>query len=133
MARTISIRHGRAGEYLACYLLEAYAGLEASRIDGAFDLVVHSGDGRLSRFEVKTGTEKQKRNGGGYKFQRPRLTVLADYYCFVALDVGLMRIFPSTIWTDRKTVSMRSTEFNQPAMIHDLRWLKRELCGDVTN
>ena len=30
MSRMISIRHGRAGEYLACYLLEAYADLEAS-------------------------------------------------------------------------------------------------------
>ena len=127
----ISIRHGRAGEYLACYLLEAYADLEASRIDGAFDLVVHAGDGRLARVEVKTSS-KRKRSSGGYKFQRPRMTVLADYYCCVALDIGLMRIFHGDVWRDRKELSLPNREFTQPAMINDLRWLKREMCGDVT-
>ena len=132
MARTISIRHGRAGEYLACYLLEAYAGLEASRIDGAFDLVVHAGNGSLVRVEVKTSS-RRKRSSGGYKFQRPRMTVLADYYCCVALDIGLMRIFAGSIWQDRKQIFLPDREFTQPAMINDLRWLKREMCGDVTN
>lgn len=131
MARTISIRHGRAGEYLACYLLEAYAGLEASRIDGAFDLVVHAGDGRLMRVEVKSSSPR-KRSSGGYRFQRPRLTTLADYYCFVALDIGLMRIFPGSIWRDRKEVYMRNVEFTQAAQMNDLRWLKKELGGDIT-
>ena len=131
MSRMISIRHGRAGEYLACYLLEAYADLEASRIDGAFDLVVHAGDGRLARVEVKTSS-KRKRSSGGYKFQRPRMTVLADYYCCVALDIGLMRIFHGDVWRDRKELSLPNREFTQPAMINDLRWLKREMCGDVT-
>jgi len=130
MARTINIRHGRAGEFLACYLLEA-AGLEASRVDGAFDLVVHAGDGKLTCVEVKTGTER-KRQCGGYKFQRPRVTLLADYYCFVPLDIGLMRIFPGSIWRDRKEVSMPSREFTQAAQANDLRWLKRELSRDVT-
>ena len=132
MARTISIRHGRAGEYLACYLLEAYAGLEASRIDGAFDLVVHAGDGHLARVEVKTSS-RRNRPSGGYKFQRPRMTVLADYYCCVALDIGLMRIFAGSIWQDRKELFLPDREFTQPAMINDLRWLKREMCGDVTD
>jgi hypothetical protein len=132
MARTISIRHGRAGEYLACYLLEAYAGLEASRIDGAFDLVVHAGDGRLVSVEVKSSS-RRSRPGGGYKFRRPRMTVLADYYCFVALDIGLMRVFPGSIWRDRKDLSMPDKEFTQVAMINDLRWLKKELGGDITN
>lgn len=127
----ISIRHGRAGEYLACYLLEAYADLEASRIDGAFDLVVHAGDGRLARVEVKTSSMR-KRSSGGYKFQRPRMTVLADYYCCVALDIGLMRIFHGDVWRDRKELSLPNREFTQPAMINDLRWLKRQMCGDVT-
>ena len=131
MARMIAIRHGRAGEYLACYLLEAYAGLEASRIDGAFDLVVHAGDGHLARVEVKTSS-RRKRASGGYKFQRPRMTVLADYYCCVALDIGLMRIFSGDIWQDRKQIFLPDREFTQPAMINDLRWLKREMCGDVT-
>ena len=131
MARTISIRHGRAGEYLACYLLEAYAGLEASRIDGAFDLVVHAGNGSLARVEVKTSS-RRKRSSGGYKFQRPRMTVLADYYCCVALDIGMMRIFSGDIWRDRKELFLPDREFTQPAMINDLRWLKRELGGDVT-
>ena len=130
MARTISIRHGRAGEYLACYLLEAYAGLEASRIDGCFDIVLHSGDGRLARVEVKSSSPR-KRNSGGYRFQRPRLTTLADYYCFVALDIGLMRIFPGTIWRDRKEVYMRNVEFTQVLMIRDLHWLKKEMKGSV--
>lgn len=131
MARTISIRHGRAGEYLACYLLEAYAGLEASRIDGAFDLVVHAGNGSLARVEVKTSS-RRKRSSGGYKFQRPRMTVLADYYCCVALDIGMMRIFSGDIWRDRKELFLPDREFTQPAMINDLRWLKRELGGDVS-
>jgi hypothetical protein len=130
MARMTSIRHGRAGEFLACYLLEA-AGLEASRVDGAFDLVVHAGDGKLTCVEVKTGTER-KRQSGGYKFQRPRVTLLADYYCFVALDIGLMRIFPGSIWRDRKEVSMPTREFTQAAQANDLRWLKRELSCDAT-
>ena len=130
MTRTISIRHGRAGEYLACYLLEAYAGLEASRIDGCFDIVLHSGDGRLARVEVKSSSPR-KRNSGGYRFQRPRLTTLADYYCFVALDIGLMRIFPGTIWRDRKEVYMRNVEFTQVLMIRDLHWLKKEMKGSV--
>ena len=130
MARTISIRHGRAGEYLACYLLEAYAGLEASRIDGCFDIVLHAGDGRLARVEVKSSSPR-KRNSGGYRFQRPRLTTLADYYCFVALDIGLMRIFPGTIWRDRKEVYMRNVEFTQVLMIRDLHWLKKEMKGSV--
>lgn len=131
MARTINIRHGRAGEYLACYLLEAYAGLEASRIDGAFDLVVHAGDGTLARVEVKTSS-RRNRASGGYKFQRPRMTVLADYYCCVAIDIGMMRIFSGDIWRDRKELFLSDREFTQPAMISDLRWLKRELGGDVT-
>ena len=132
MARTISIRHGRAGEYLACYLLEAYAGLEASRIDGAFDLVVHAGDGRLVSVEVKSSS-RRNRPSGGYKFQRPRLTTLADYYCFVALDIGLMRVFAGNIWRDRKEIFLPDKEFTQAAMINDLRWLKKELGGDVSN
>ena len=132
MARTISIRHGRAGEYLACYLLEAYAGLQASRVDAAFDLVVHAGDGRLVSVEVKSSS-RRNRPSGGYKFQRPRLTVLANYYCFVALDVGLMRVFAGSIWRDRKEVSLPDKEFTQAAMINDLRWLKRELGGDVSH
>ena len=132
MARTISIRHGRAGEYLACYLLEAYAGLEASRIDGAFDLVVHAGDGHLARVEVKTSS-RRKRSSGGYKFQRPRMTVLADYYCLVALDIGLMRIFAGSIWRDRKEVFLPDKEFTQATQTSDLRWLKKELQGSVEN
>jgi len=132
MARTISIRHGRAGEYLACYLLEAFAGLEASRIDGAFDLVVHAGDGRLVSVEVKSSS-RRNRPSGGYKFQRPRLTTLADYYCFVALDIGLMRVFAGNIWRDRKEIFLPDKEFTQAAMINDLRWLKKELGGDVSN
>ena len=127
----IAIRHGRAGEYLACYLMEAYAGLEASRIDGAFDLAVHAGDGHLARVEVKTSS-RRKRPSGGYKFQRPRMTVLADYYCCVALDIGLMRIFSGSVWQDRKELYLSDREFTQPAMINDLRWLKREMCADAT-
>lgn len=130
MARTISIRHGRAGEYLACYLLEAYAGLEASRIDGCFDIVLHAGDGNLARVEVKSSS-RRKRSSGGYRFQRPRMTVLADYYCFVALDIGLMRIFPGSIWRDRKEVFLPDREFAQVLMIKDLHWLKREMKGSV--
>jgi len=131
MTRTISIRHGRAGEYLACYLLEAYAGLEASRIDGAFDLVVHAGDGRLVSVEVKSSS-RRKRTSGGYKFQRPRMTTLANYYCCIALDIGLMRIFSGDIWRDRKELFLPDREFTQVAMINDLRWLKKELGGDIT-
>ena len=130
MARTISIRHGRAGEYLACYLLEAYAGLEASRIDGCFDIVLHAGDGKLARVEVKSSS-RRKRTSGGYKFQRPRMTVLADYYCFVALDIGLMRIFPGSVWRDRKEVFLPDREFTQVFMIRDLHWLKKEMKGSV--
>ena len=130
MARSINIRHGRAGEYLACYLLEAYAGLEASRIDGAFDLVVHAGDGRLARVEVKTSS-RRKRSSGGYKFQRPRMTVLADYYCCVAIDIGLMRIFPGSIWRDRKELFLPDRDFAQVLMIKDLHWLKREMKGSM--
>ena len=126
MPRMVSIRHGRAGEYLACYLLEM-AGIETFRVDGSFDLIAHSSQGELVRVEVKSATPNKQIHGGTYKFSRPRATLLADYYCLMALDLGLMRIIRGSLWRDRKTISMTKNKFTRALQQADLRWLKRDL------
>lgn len=111
-------RKGRAGEYFAAHLFEA-AGVEVYRVDGDFDLILNI-DGELVRVEVKAAS-RQRDGRRSYKFHCKRRN--ADAYCFVALDLGLMRVFAEKEFTLRATFTVPAHEFTLAQQTTDIQAL----------
>ena len=109
---------GRAGEFYAAYKLQMVCGLEVSHIDGTCDLHVTLPCNRVLRLEVKTaGVISQY---GSYRFNRGGSN--ADIFVFVAIRVGLLRIF-SAAEINKVTTTLRPDDFTQQAEDDDIAGL----------
>lgn len=122
MARSKQTSVGRAGEYLAATLLEM-AGIEVYRVDGDFDLILNL-KGRLIRMEVKSASiiEPLKNR---YRFYPVRKED-ADVYAFVAIPMGLMRIFWGDDLNYNTQKNMSAKLFTQEAQDADIARLWQE-------
>jgi hypothetical protein len=104
---------GRAGEFLAAYLLETF-GVEVHHVDrdGA-DLWCRVGGG-LSTVQVKTSSAPRLSNkttvSPRYEFHTPETAV--DWFCFVALDCRLILMRRADMVGSGKT-RIRPQEFNE--------------------
>ncbi len=106
---------GRAGEFLASYILETF-GIEVHHVsrDGA-DLWCKISDSRIVTIDVKAASKisESNRRSARYRFFTPtQKTVSADYYAFVALDRQLMIVTP-TPSVKSQTTSIATFEFNE--------------------
>ena len=84
---------GRAGEFLAAYILEAH-GVECHRVDrqGA-DLWCKRGD-KITTVQVKTASESVV-DGNRAVYRYNTKTRDAAWFCFVALDTRLVLLRPA--------------------------------------
>jgi len=105
---------GRAGEFLASYILETFA-VEVHHVsrDGA-DLWCKINDSRFVTIDVKTASEPKdtSRRSGRYRFWTPQKTAKVDYYGFVALDKQLLILTPTANVTTG-TTSIAQSNFNE--------------------
>lgn len=101
---------GRAGEFLAAYILETH-GVEVHHVDRAgADLWCKVQDSLLTvqvKSRSKVSTEKYRRPH--YRFSTQKTT--ADWYCFVALDRRLLLMYPVSQFS-MKTARFSEGEFN---------------------
>ena len=117
---------GRAGEYLAAYILEAN-GVECHRVDRrGDDLWCKLPNGRLVTVQVKATKRPVVPRSSGMKGERSTYyrfhtdTVCeADWYIFVALDLELIRLMPSSEVIHKNT-SIAPRQFNANAQAADL-------------
>lgn len=121
---------GRAGEFLAAYLLESW-GVECHHVDRAgSDLWCKLVDGRLVRVQVKTasgpfGGKSTKRPAGRYRFFVSGSREL-EWFCFVALDLGLMRMLRSSEVVPQGTLTLTAEEFTEEKQRADIERMLRE-------
>jgi hypothetical protein len=117
---------GRSGEFLAASILEAH-GIRASHVAiHGTDLWVETPSGRMLRVQVKTASKpvvSQHWRGPCYRFQnQSRASLKAtppDIYCLVALDVGVMLVFPKMAKGGTRLAVHRFTEEAQEAGIKE--------------
>lgn len=104
---------GRAGEFLASYILETF-GIEVHHVsrDGA-DLWCKVNGSRIVTIDVKAASKatNNKKIRNKYRFYTPG-NVAVDYYAFVALDRELLLIQPYSKDLPA-TVSLPSSSFNE--------------------
>lgn len=104
---------GRAGEFLASYILETF-GVEVHHVsrDGA-DLWCKIHDSRIVAISVKTASTASngKKTGHTYRFFTPN-TVPVDYFGFVALDRQILLIRPFEEKMPR-TTTIPARSFNE--------------------
>ena len=104
---------GRAGEFLASYILETF-GIEVHHVsrDGA-DLWCKVNGSRIVTVDVKTASKPSstKRVHNVYRFHTPgRVTI--DYHAFVALDRQLLLMQPFEP-DGPKTTTLSTSSFNE--------------------
>ena len=117
---------GRAGEFLAAYILESN-GVECHRVDRrGDDLWCKLPNGRLVTVQVKTaakalvpkkGNPEAKRSSY-YRYHTGTLCN-ADWYIFVALDLELIRLMPASEVTT-KGMNLSPHSFNANAQANDI-------------
>ena len=117
---------GRAGEFLAAYILESN-GVECHRVDRrGDDLWCKLPNGRLVTVQVKTagkasiprkGEAKASRSSY-YRYHTGTLCG-ADWYIFVALDLELIRLMPASEVTG-VGVNLSPHSFNANAQAADI-------------
>jgi hypothetical protein len=104
---------GRAGEFLASYILETF-GVEVHHVnrDGA-DLWCKINNSRIVTVDVKTASKpiSPKKTRNVYQFHTPG-RIIIDYHAFVALDrqLMLMQVFDPDGPT---TTSLPTSSFNE--------------------
>ena len=117
---------GRAGEFLAAYILES-RGIECHRVDRrGDDLWCKLPDGKLVTVQVKTAAkatvprENDKKSGrkSYYRYHTGTLCG-ADWYIFVALDIEMIRLMPASEVT-RVGVNLSPHSFNANAQANDI-------------
>lgn len=117
---------GRAGEFQAAAIFERH-GVVTTHVDvHGVDLWCETPSGRRVTVQVKTAQAPQKSDG---HHQTPRYHFnvrlsegcLADVYCFVALDLGLLRLFSGQELPSSMTKKMGSDKFTEPDMALDMR------------
>lgn len=102
---------GRAGEFLAAYVLETH-NIEVHHVDrSAADLWCRAGD-TLCTVQVKSASRPRvhKQSKARYRYNTPPIKV--DWYCFVALDRQLLLMRPASEVTTVSTQFLPA-EFNE--------------------
>jgi hypothetical protein len=117
---------GRAGEFLAAYILESN-NIECHRVDRrGSDLWAKLPNGKLVTVQVKTAAKASIPRKGGPKsgrksYYRYHTGTLcnADWYIFVALDLELMRLMPASEVTG-SSANLSPHSFNANAQANDI-------------
>ena len=115
---------GRAGEFFAAYTLERY-GIECHHVDreGA-DLWCKARGGPMFTVQVKTATKPSLNNhinGTKYFYYSYALSAKPfDYFCFVALDRGLIRLLPRDRYPTQKSVNFSDDAFTAELQDNDI-------------
>lgn len=117
---------GRAGEFLAAYILESN-GVECHRVDRrGDDLWCKLPNGRLVTIQVKAATKAlipkkgkpEAKRSSYYRFHTGTLCK-ADWYIFVALDLELIRLMPASE-VNSSGANLPPHAFNPQAQAADL-------------
>lgn len=117
---------GRAGEFQAATIFELH-GIVSTHVDiYGVDLWVETPSSRRVTVQVKSSMgpvqEEPRRRTTRYAFSRKRPQVdPADVYCFVALDLGLMRLCSGAELGRSVMKYYLVPEFTQENMEADLR------------
>lgn len=117
---------GRAGEFQAATIFELH-GIVSTHVDiHGVDLWVETPSGRRVTVQVKAAMgpvrDEPRRRNVRYAFCRKRPNVdPADVYCFVALDLGLMRLCSGAELGASVMKYFSVLEFTQEKMKADLR------------
>lgn len=102
---------GRMGEFLASYILETH-GVEVHHVDRAGADLWCRANSKLITMQVKAATVPTKSNShtsvAYYNYTAKNRN--ADYFCFVALDLRLLLLRPSSTITG-STVRIAPEEF----------------------
>jgi hypothetical protein len=117
---------GRAGEFLAAYILESN-NIECHRVDRrGSDLWAKLPNGKLVTVQVKTAAKASIPRKGGPKsgrksYYRYHTGTLcnADWYIFVALDLELIRLMPASEVAG-SSVNLSPHSFNANAQANDI-------------
>ena len=117
---------GRAGEFLAAYILEN-SGVECHRVDRrGDDLWCKLPNGKLVTVQVKTAAKAlvpkkgrpEAKRSSYYRYHTGTLCN-ADWYIFVALDLELIRLMPASEVTGAG-VNLSPHSFNANAQANDI-------------
>lgn len=110
---------GRAGEYHVASVLEL-AGIEATKLDGTFDLLAVTPHGTIISIEVKTATKTAYADlwrfgrGAGY----------AQWFALYCMPLGVVRFYRADDVRHTKVMfNVRSAEFNDADAADDLATL----------
>ena len=117
---------GRAGEFLAAYILESN-GVECHRVDRrGDDLWCKLPNGRLVTVQVKAAANAKipklgKPNAPRSAYYRYHTATIceAEWYIFVALDIELIRMMPASE-VNAHSVNLPPHAFNAQAQAADL-------------
>jgi len=110
---------GRAGEYHVASVLEM-AGIEATKLDGTFDLLAVTPAGTIISVEVKTRATVSYSDV--WRFNRGEGR--SQWYALYCVPLGVVRFFRSDDpQHKRKMFSVRSAEFTCAAQAADLETL----------
>lgn len=104
---------GRAGEFLAAYILETF-GVEVHHVDrSGSDLWCKVGDA-LSTVQVKATMRPKSSNKrcSSVLYEFATTNKDADWFCFVALDQQLLLMYPSSEIVSNKT-RLKPSLFNE--------------------
>jgi hypothetical protein len=117
---------GRAGEFCAASIFELH-GIVTTHVDVyGVDLWCETPSGRRVTVQVKAtmgrGTVYLNDNRTPrYYFQvRGQNKRVADVYCFVALDLGLLRLVSAAELSQSQTRAYRSSDFTEAAVGSDI-------------
>jgi hypothetical protein len=103
---------GRAGEFLAAYILETH-GIEVHHVDRAGADLWCKVQGSILTVQVKSSTIPiQSNDRSALYYTYATRSPVADWYCFVALDRELLLMRPA-VMVVAKTTRIAPSEFNE--------------------
>jgi hypothetical protein len=102
---------GRAGEFLAAYILETH-GIEVHHVDRAGADLWCKVQGSILTVQVKSSTIPVQSNARSACITPTRRSPVADWHCFVALDRELLLMRPA-VMVVAKTTRIAPSEFNE--------------------
>lgn len=115
-----STQIGRAGEYHVASVLE-FAGIEATKLDGTFDLLAVTPQGTIISIEVKTATRAAYADV--WRFGKG--AGAAQWFALYCLPLGVVRFYRADDPRHTKTLfDIREAAFNEMDAAADLAILR---------
>jgi len=115
---------GRAGEFQAAAIFEMH-GIVTTHVDvHGVDLWAETSTGRRVTVQVKTTLKPYYAGSRAPRYHfalKNTATHSADVICFVALDLGLVRLLSSAELNAAQTKCYPATEFTEKAMAEDIK------------